>query len=299
MLAFLASRLAMNGRHLGCMCVLASVLALSAPNHAGAQPEALRVCADPNNLPFSHRSGEGLENRIADLLGAELGLPVEYTWHPQRIGFVRNTLHAWVPEEERYRCDLVLGLPSGFELTATTRPYYQSTYVLVYARGRGLDDIRTPEDLVALPEERRQALRIGVFDHSPATDWLLKYGLINQAVSFQMVSGDPEAYPGRMIEEGLVGGELDLAIIWGPIAGYFAKRLRSAELVLLPLRSERGVRFHYAISMGVRHGERDRIEMLERLLDRHGARIEAILEDYGVPLVDDDGAPLQVVREQD
>jgi mxaJ protein len=274
--------------------LLALVVAL-APAIGEAQSRALHVCADPNNLPFSHRDGTGLENRIAELFGAELGLPVEYTWYPQRIGFIRDTLHAWIPDERRYRCSLVMSLPSGFELAATTRPYYWSTYALVYVRGRGLDSVHTAEDLLALPDAQRRALRIGIFDHSPATDWLLKHGLINQAVPYQRASGDPEVYPGRIIERDLVEGALDMAFIWGPVAGYFAQRITSAPLVVVALRSEPGVRFHYAIAMGVRYGEREWLAQVEQLIENNRETIRSLLGEYGIPLVDENGDVLSLV----
>ncbi len=124
-----------------------------------AEGGAFRVCADPNYLPYSNRNGDGFENKLAKLLASELGVPVEYTWFPQRMGFIRNTLRAEHPTREGYLCDIVMGVPHGFELAITTKPYYRSTYALVIVKGRGLDDINSAQDLLNISDERKQAHR--------------------------------------------------------------------------------------------------------------------------------------------
>ncbi|HZT63390.1 MAG TPA: quinoprotein dehydrogenase-associated putative ABC transporter substrate-binding protein, partial [Burkholderiales bacterium] len=134
------------------LLVAAALLALlSALGQALAAPgddRVLRVCEDPNNLPFSNRAGEGFENKVVELLAAELGWKLEYTWFPQRMGFIRNTLRGREPDSDRFKCDLVPGVPVGFELAATTKPYYRSTYAFVYAKGKGLDSVTVPEGLL-------------------------------------------------------------------------------------------------------------------------------------------------------
>lgn len=277
-----------------CALIMGVFAVLSAAAPVAAQEEApkkdaFRVCADPNNLPLSTKNGEGYENKIAEVLAKDLKLPLEYTWYPQRIGFVRNTLRAWVPEERRYKCDVIMGVARGFELAETTEPYYRSTYALVYLGGRGLDGIRSAQDLLALPEEKKRELDIGVFAPSPAVDWLLKHGLIDQAVPYQIQTGDPEDYPGRIIRKDLAAGEIDLAFVWGPIAGYFARHTPNADIHIIPLSSEQGVQFDYAISMGVRHGDDEWKETLEQALARNREAIHGILAEYHVPLLNDQG----------
>ena len=272
--------------------VLAAVLLL--PSACLAQQtvgddRVLRVCADPNNLPFSNREGEGFENKIAELLAGELGWKLEYTWFPQRMGFIRNTLRAREPNSNRYKCDLVIGVPVGFELAATTKPYYRSTYALVYLKGKGLDSVTTPERLLALEPSKLKSLKLGVFDQTPPTDWCLKHGLFDQVVPYQHQSGDPERYPGEIVEKDLRNGVVDVAFVWGPIAGYFAKRAASANLVVVPFKPDPKIQFDFLIGMGVRFGERDWKERIERLVDANRSRIQAILAAYGVPLLDDDG----------
>lgn len=248
---------------------------------------ALKVCQDPNNLPFSNLAGEGLENRLAELFGQALGLPVSYYSFPARMAFIRNTLRYKLPGED-FRCDIVMGVPAGFDQVSVTKPYYRSTYALVYARGRGLDGVRSGADFLALDRTKLKALRVGLFDRSPASDWLARHDLVSLGVPYPMLNADPAQYPGELIEKELAGGRLDAAIVWGPIAGYYARRVRQPELVVVPLASEPGVKFDYAMAMGVRHGEPEWKAQIERLLESQAPQIRAILQDYGVPLVEVD-----------
>jgi mxaJ protein len=247
-----------------------------------SQATAFRVCQDPNNLPFSNTRGEGFENRIAELLAQRLGRPVEYFSFPQRMGFIRNTLQFKLPGEP-YRCDVVMGVPARYGPTATTRPYYRSAYALVL--GPGLHDLDDARALPALPAERRAQLRIGIVDRSPASDWLTRHGLVDQAVPYPLLNANPQFYPGEIIERDLAAGAIDAAIVWGPIAGFFAKRLHDAGLKVLPLASEPGLPLEFDISIGVRHADRDWRNTLDRLVAENAAQIEAILTEYGVPLV--------------
>ncbi|HJZ99466.1 MAG TPA: substrate-binding domain-containing protein [Candidatus Solibacter sp.] len=261
---------------------------------AAGGDRALRVCADPNNLPFSNRAGEGFENKIAELLARELGWTLEYTWFPQRMGFIRNTLRGRDPDSHRFKCDLVMGVPVGFELASTTKPYYRSTYALVYAKGKGLDGVTAPEALLQVEPGKLKSLRLGVFDQTPPVDWLLKHNLYDQAVSYQRQSGDPERYPGEIVEKDLRNGVVDVAFVWGPIAGYFAKSATSAPVVVVPFKPDPEMHFDYRIAMGVRFGEREWKEKIERLIDANRPRIRAILDAYGVPQLDDDGRIIAV-----
>ena len=132
--------------------------------------ETFKVCADPNNPPYSNQNKQGFENKIAELFAKSLGKKVEYTWFPQRMGFIRNTLKAQLADTGEFKCDVIMGYPTGAEMAATTNPYYRSTYALVYVKKRGLDDIKSPDDLANLSDERKANLKLAMFDASPATD---------------------------------------------------------------------------------------------------------------------------------
>lgn len=266
------------------------VQAQSAPEAPVAR-KAFRVCQDPNNLPFSNDKHEGIENKLAELFGKALGLPVTYYSFPQRLAFIRNTLRYKLPGED-FRCDIVMGVPAGFDQVSVTKPYYRSTYALVVAQSGPLAKVRSVDDFLKLDPPVMKQLRIGLYDRSPASDWLVKRGLVDQAVPYQMMSPDPAQYPGEIIERDLAAGKLDAAIVWGPIAGYYAKRVANKPLAVLPLKSEPGVKFDFQMAMGVRYGEREWKQQIEGLLESQRPAIEAILREYGVPLVDDSGNPL-------
>ena len=257
---------------------------------ADEERSAFKVCADPHYLPWSNGQGEGYENRIASLLAGELGLPVEYTWFPQRMGFIRNTLRA-KGDDGKYKCDVVMGLPAGYELAITTEPYYYSTYALVYVKGRGLDDIHSAEDLLALEPARRDRLRFGLAERNPGTVWLAKHGLLDLIeIAYASQHGDPEVQPGQLERGDLLAGKIDVTIMWGPIAGYFAVSSPDTSIAVLPMTSEPGVRLHFGISAGVRFGQGERKKELQGLLEENADAIDAILREYGVPLVDENGA---------
>ena len=259
---------------------------------AGAERTAFKVCADPHYLPWSNERQEGFENRIASLLAGELGLPVEYTWFPQRMGFIRNTLRARA-EDGEYKCDVVMGLPAGYELAITTRPYYHSTYALVYVKGRGLDDVQSAADLLALDPERRDKLRFGLAERNPGTLWLARHGMLDRLeVAYASQHGNPEVRPGQIEQEDLLAGKIDMTIMWGPIAGHFALSNPDVPVVVIPMASEPGVHLHFGISAGVRFGQKAQKEELQGLLDANAEAIEAILREHRVPLVDAAGAAL-------
>ena len=257
---------------------------------ASAERTAFKVCADPHYLPWSNEREEGYENRIASLLAEALGLPVEYTWFPQRMGFIRNTLRARGDDGE-YKCDVVMGLPAGYELAITTKPYYHSTYALVYVRGRGLDDVQSAADLLALEPARRDKLRFGLAERNPGTLWLARHGMLDRIeVAYASQHGDPELRPAQLEQEDLLAGKIDVTIMWGPIAGYFARSNPDVPVTVIPMASEPGVRMHFGISAGVRFGQKAQKEELQKLLDENAEAIEAILREHWVPLTDADGA---------
>jgi len=266
---------------LACALLAASAAAQDKP----PERKALRVCQDPNNLPFSNTQGEGIENKIAELFGQALGLPVTYYSFPQRFAFIRNTLRYKLPGAD-FPCDIVMGVPADYDQVSATKPYYRSTYALVFPQGKGLDQVRSSEDFLQLGPARLAKMRIGVYDRSPASDWLGKHGLVDSGVPYPILNADPQQYPGEIIEKDLAAGKIDVAIVWGPIAGFFAKRVKSPTLTVVPLKSEPGVRFDYQMAMGVRYGEREWKQQVEALLESKQADIQAILKDYGVPVVD-------------
>ena len=260
--------------------------AAPAANGPAAPPrQALRVCQDPNNLPFSSTSGQGIENRIAEVFGKALGLPVTYYSFPNRMAFIRNTLRYKLPGED-YPCDIVMSVPVGFDQVSVTKPYYRSTYAMVFAPAKGLDNVRSTQDLLALPPDVLGKLRIGLYDRSPVSAWLSKHGLVDRGVPYPILSPDPEQYPGEIIERDLAAGKIDIAMVWGPIGGYFAQRVKTPLLRVVPMASEPGVKFDFEIAMGVRYGERDWKTQVEGLLESRRGEIQAILKEFGVPVVE-------------
>lgn len=276
----------MNPLRIALFAVAASVPTLAAADDSRT---AFRPCIDPSNLPFANDKGEGFENRIADLFARKLGLPVKSYSFPQRMNFIRNTLRYRLPGED-FRCDIVMSVPADYDQAWATQPYYRSTYALVYPKGNGLDAVKSGSDLFALPADVRNRLRIGFFDKSPAAAWLVKHGMDEKQMKpYPMMSPDPDQYPGQLIDTELAHGKIDAAIVWGPIAGYYAKRVRSPELVVVPLKSEPGIKFDYEIAMGVRRGEGEWKATVEKLIAENQAAIATILRDYHVPLIDAHG----------
>jgi quinoprotein dehydrogenase-associated probable ABC transporter substrate-binding protein len=272
------------------LCLAGPAAAQQAGNDAGpGQDKVLRVCQDPNNLPFSNRAEAGFENRIAALFAQELGWKLEHTWFPQRIGFIRNTLRARQENSDRFKCDLVTGVPAGFDMAATTHPYYHSSYALVYVKGKGLDGVHGLDDLLALKPEQRGRLRFGAFTASPVTEWLVQNRLMEQVDWYQNQTGDAEQYPGQVIERDLASGKIDVAFVWGPIAGYFARNTRAAPIVAVPLASRPGMKLDFEIAMAVRHGDKEFRQRIDQLIDANRGKIAAILDEYGVPQLDQQG----------
>ncbi|HKR01214.1 MAG TPA: substrate-binding domain-containing protein [Pyrinomonadaceae bacterium] len=246
---------------------------------AQSLPQHLRVCADPNNLPFSNEREEGFENKIAALVAREMKVDVQYTWWAQRRGFIRNTLKA-------NECDLVVGVPNSFELAQTTSPYYRSTYVFVYRKDRGLS-------LRSFDDPRLRKLKIGVqmigddFSNTPPAHALTNRKIIENVRGYTVYGDYAEANPPARIVEAVAKGEIDVAVVWGPLAGYFAKRQR-VPLEVVPVSPEIDLPylpFVFDISMGVRRGDDALREELEQILARRRNEIESILDEYGVPRI--------------
>lgn len=258
----------------------------------------LRVCADPDNMPLSNRQGEGYENKIAEELARDLGRRVEYTFFPQRMGFVRNTLRQKDAATQKFHCDVIIGVPKGYELTATTRPYMHSTYALLFSERGDFSGLKTADDLLKLPPAKLSKLRIGVFGRSPGADWLLRNGLLERAVVYAPQSGDPAENPAHTIEQDLLAGKIDLAILWGPMAGFLAQRhAASPAWHAVPFLPDPKIRFNYQISMGVRFGEKQWQGELDSWIDTHQAKVNEILSSYRVPLLDASGQLMQASGE--
>ncbi|MGI4978515.1 MAG: substrate-binding domain-containing protein [Janthinobacterium lividum] len=241
-------------------------------------PKAFRVCADPRNLPFSDEKGEGFENKIATLFAGKLDRPVAYTYYPQVIGFVRNTLNA-------FKCDVVMGDAQGDDLVQTTNAYYRTSYVLVYRKGSGLDGIESIED------PRLQGRHVGVIAGTPPSNLLVRNNLMALAKPYPLTVDTRFDAPSKSMIDDLVAGTIDAALVWGPIGGYYAKKAGS-DLVVVPLTHEQGVRLDFRIAMGVRHSDQEWKRTLNKLISENQDEINHILEDYGVPIVDAQGKPI-------
>ncbi|HEX6898398.1 MAG TPA: substrate-binding domain-containing protein [Thermoanaerobaculia bacterium] len=256
----------------------AVLLALLLSACSEAEPSrVLRVCADPNNLPFSNQRLEGFENQLAEIVARDMGAAVRYTWWPQRRGFVRNTLRAGA-------CDVVLGVPSSFELALPTRPYYRSTYVFVYRRDRGIE-VHSFDDPVL------RKLRIGVQMigddgyNSPPAHALANRGIVDNVVGYTVYGDYSRPDPPSRIVAAVAAGEIDVAVVWGPLAGYFAPR-QKAPLAIVPVSPQIDMPFLpfvWDISMGVRRSDVRLQEELDGILERRRPEIDALLDRYGVP----------------
>lgn len=256
------------------LVVIVTMAGLAVPGTQRAELKALRVCADPDNLPFSNRQEEGFENRIVALVAGELGIPHSYTWWPQRRGFLRGTLNA-------RRCDVVIGIPTGHPLALTTSTYYSSPYVVVSRRQDSLQ-------IVSLDDPLLQGLRIGVYQNSPIDFVLGRRGMVENVIGYSTFYDGRMNYPGKIIE-GVASGHIDVAIVWGPAAGYFVGQ-RSESLELVPVEvphldgngeDEPQI---FAMSMGVRKTDEALRAVLETVLKAKGTEIRHILQQYGVPL---------------
>ncbi|NOQ64559.1 MAG: quinoprotein dehydrogenase-associated putative ABC transporter substrate-binding protein [Methyloprofundus sp.] len=264
---------------------LLPALLLSATAFTAQAVEKFRVCADPLNPPYSSKKQDGYENKIAELFASQLGQEVEYYWFPQRIGFVRNTLKSKINEHsEQYKCDVIMGVPAGFDFTATTDSYYHSTYVLLIAKGRGWDNITIPEQLRSLPLAKQDSLKIAMFDRGPGTTWLQNSGLLDQGVPYQTMTGDDENNTTMMIQRELELEKIDMVILWGPMAGDIVTKNPDAYK-MLTMKSALNMKFDYSMAMGVRYGDNARKAQLNKLIHKNQPAIEQILQSYHVPLL--------------
>lgn len=265
---------------IGAVVLLTETL-LSAQTSDLVSKSRLRVCADPANMPFSDTDGEGFENRIARLFAEKLERPVDYVWFPQAVGFVRRTLG-------ENRCDVIIGFAQGHELVLNTNHYYTSVYVLITRPGSPLARVDT------LGDPALKGHRIGVTAGAPPATHLARQGLMANVEGYRLMVDRRVDSPAEEMIADLKSGKIDAAILWGPIGGYLA---RQEGLKVTPLLKEEGApRLFYRITMGVRQGELAWKRQLNKLIRRNQAEIDAILTEYGVPLVDDMGGALKTIE---
>lgn len=233
-------------------------------------PTEFKVCADPDNLPFSNIKQEGFEDKIAALIAADLGKKLGFTYAYNRQGFLRNTINA-------NRCDVIMSMTSDFDALRTSKPYYRSTHVFVYKKDSG-KDIRDWDS----PDLRKSV--IGIIGESPATRPLADHDLMANARPYR-IQRDLNLPPSFLIDD-LVKGEIDVAIVWGPIGGYYAKK-SSVPLVVVPIPEYEQVNVKgkeaWNISVAVRKKDKERMAMIQEVLDRRQADILKILDEYGIP----------------
>jgi len=238
-------------------------------------PHVLRVCADPNDLPFSNQAQDGFEDRIAAALAQDLGKKLGFTWQPQVFGFLRLTL-------DDYRCDLVMGITQGNGEVENSNAYYRSVYAVIYRPHSGFDGIQSLED------PRLKGKRIGIVAGTPPASILAENGLLDHVHSYQLSVNLRFFAPARDMTEDLENGKIDVGVLWGPIAGYFASR-SGGKIRIVPLlhESDDGPPMAFSIVMGVRHGEDAWRRQVNAAIAKEQPTITRILESYGVPLLDD------------
>jgi quinoprotein dehydrogenase-associated probable ABC transporter substrate-binding protein len=235
----------------------------------------LKVCADPNNLPFSDEKKEGFENKIAEVVGAELGLKVDYAWFPQVVGFVRNTLRS-------HLCDLVMGTVTGDDVMQTTNPYYFTTYMMFYRSDKGFA-------FKGLEDPDLAGRRLGVVAGTPPSDLIVRHDLMSHTRPYALTVDTRSESPTRQMVQDVVNGTIDVGLLWGPIAAYYRKS-DNLPLTLLPLKDEPGAaRMEYHIAMGVRGNEPQWRRRINAAILKRQDEITAILRDYGVPLLNEQG----------
>jgi mxaJ protein len=239
----------------------------------------LKVCADPNDLPFSSRHQAGLENRLAELLASDLGMKLEYVWWAERKNFIEKSLNAGI-------CDVVTGVPATLDSVAVTKPYYRSTYVWISRRDRS-------PAISSLYDDRLAALRIGVHivddSYAPPAQMLAHNGLASNLVGFSLYGAADDLNPPAHLIEAVSRGDIDLALAWGPLAGYFA----GPALEITPVTPQRFgmVPFVYEIAVAVRPNDKPLRDKLDGAMSRQCGAIQALLREYKIPLVEE-GRPL-------
>jgi quinoprotein dehydrogenase-associated probable ABC transporter substrate-binding protein len=242
-------------------------------------PKVLRVCADPNNMPFSTDKGEGFENKLAALLAEKLGKGLSYSWYPQATGFVRNTLAA-------HKCDVIMGIPQGDDLVQVTNPYYRTAYALVFKPEHGLDGVDT------LGDPRLNGKRIGVVAGTPPGNNMAANGLMANAKPYPLVIDTRVDSSAAAMMHDLAAGDIDAGVLWGPMAGYYARQSPSAVTVVPLVKETTGPRLAYRIAMGVRYTDQEWKRQLNRTIKDNQGAISRLLLSFGVPLLGEDDRPI-------
>jgi quinoprotein dehydrogenase-associated probable ABC transporter substrate-binding protein len=237
-------------------------------------PNTLRVCADPRNLPYSNEAHEGFENKIAELLAQRLGKGLAYVYYPNTTGFVRNTLNA-------RRCDVIMGIPQGDDIVQVTNPYYRTSYAIVTRPGTDLSAIGD------LADPRLKGTRIGIIAGTPPATNLAVNGLLANVKSYPLVVDTRFDSPAATMIEDLENNRIDAAILWGPMAGYLAKHAKIPLKVTALVKEPSGPRMVYRIAMGVRPSDQNWKRQLNKFIAENMAEISQILDSYGVPLLDE------------
>jgi mxaJ protein len=254
--------------------------ALAGGGDTGGRPGALRICADPNNMPFSDGSAEGFENRVAELAGVALGRNVSYHWSAQHRGFIRRTLKAG-------DCDVLIGVPTGIDTVETTRPYYRSSYVFVSRADRHLD-------ITSIRDPRLRALRIGIQlvgdngANTPPAHAIAAQGMTANVTGYTLYGDYGTANPPARIISAVANADIDIAAVWGPLAGYFAGR-SDVAMTVAPIEATDDfgpLTFQFDIAMGVRKGDHALRDQLDAFIAHDQSKITEILRSYGVPLAD-------------
>ena len=270
------------------VAILAAV-GVALPGGAGAQdaegaielvdPHVFRACADPRDLPLSNEAGEGFENKIAELFARKLGKSVGYTFYPDATGFIRNTLNA-------YHCDVVLGTAQGDDLVQPTNPYYRTGYAAAYHEDgplKGMDSLSDP---------RLKTARIGIVAGTPPATYLAMNGLLGQIKSYRLgVDTRYDSSTHDMMDD-LDKGEIDVALLWGPFAGYYASKAKTPTAVVPLTKEQGGPQMVFRIVMGVRHSDQNWKRTLNKAISENHDEIQAILRSYGVPLLDESDKPI-------
>lgn len=265
------------GSALGAVLLCAPIASAQQETSNIVDTTTLRVCSDPANMPLSSTAGAGFENKIAELIATELKIPVSYTWFPMATGFVRQTLAAG-------RCDVIMGYVQGDELVQNTNHYYRSSYVIVYKKGGSLDG------LVDLNDERLKGKAIGVIAGSPPSDTLAKNGLMGNVRPYALMVDRRFDSPSEQMVKDLEKGDIEAGILWGPIGGYYAKKAGSPMTVQPLVKETKGPRQIYRITFGVRPHDQEWKRKLNGLIAKNQTKINAILLEYGVPLLDEQDA---------
>jgi quinoprotein dehydrogenase-associated probable ABC transporter substrate-binding protein len=267
--------------------IIAAILAavgVALPGGAGAQdsegsielvdPHVFRACADPRDLPLSNEAGEGFENKIAELFARKLGKSVGYTFYPDATGFIRNTLNA-------YHCDVVLGTAQGDDLVQPTNPYYRTGYAAAYHEDgplKGMDSLSDP---------RLKTARIGIIAGTPPATYLAMNGLLGQIKSYRLAVDTRYDSSTHEMMDDLDRGEIDVALLWGPFAGYYASKAKTPTEVVPLVKEQGGPPMVFRIVMGVRHSDQNWKRALNKLISENQDEIQAILRSYGVPLLNE------------